>query len=227
MKKIIALAFLLLSLCGVFAHGGHSGHGGHHAGRHGGHHFNRRGGHYDHQYRRGGYGHRYGRGYGWRSGWAWGGRPGWWRLGARAATFGGLFYFAGFTYAQWQLMAQQDAAKRIYFETVVVPAYNKYQQDPNSIASYDASPEMEASAAETNIDVYTYNNDYVSVRRCCTDASSNWFGAGPDRAWREENIAPDNFSIYRRSEFRPVSFTDLSEQPQISGFETSVYTSPK
>lgn len=110
---------------------------------------------------------------------------------------------------------------------VVAPAYQQYQQDPNAIASYDASPEMEATTVETNIDVYTYNNDYVSVRRCCTDSSSNWFGAGPDREWREENIAPDNFSIYRRSDFRPISFTDLAEQPQISGFETSVYTSPK
>ncbi len=72
-----------------------------------------------------------------------------------------------------------------------------------------------------------YDQNLYPIRRCCTDASSNWYNAGPDRAWREENIGPDNFSIYRRSDFRPVSFTDLSEQPQISGFETSVYTSPK
>lgn len=75
---------------------------------------------------------------------------------------------------------------------------------------------------------FIYADNY-QVRRCCTDAYSatNGYFAGPDRAWREENIAPDNFTIYRRSEYRPTSFTDLAEQPQISGFERSVYTSPK
>ncbi len=81
------------------------------------------------------------------------------------------------------------------------------------------------SATSLIADGYYYN-DYP-VRRCCTDASSNWYNAGPDRAWREENISPDNFSIYRRSDYRQTSFTDLSEQPGISGFERSVYTSPK
>jgi hypothetical protein len=76
--------------------------------------------------------------------------------------------------------------------------------------------------------------DYPIVRPCCTDGQAYnngfgnyWFNAGPDRVWREENIAPDSFTIYRRSEDRPISFTDLAEQPAISGFERSVYTTPK
>jgi hypothetical protein len=79
----------------------------------------------------------------------------------------------------------------------------------------------------SSFSLYGAYESYYPIRRCCTDASSNWYSAGPDRVWREDNISPDTFSIYRRSEYRPVSFPDLSEQPAISGFERSVYTSPK
>ena len=220
---------LLLNVCGLMARGGHGGHhsgghhGGHHTGHHSGHHFAHRGGH--HAY------HGYGRGYGWRTGWAWG-RPGW-RWGATGALIAGSFLFGGYTYSQWQRMAQQDPEKRYYFETVVLPAYKQYQQNPNSIVAVDndgdASMTDQDDTSPMEIETYidVYQNEYVPIRRCCTDASSNWLNAGPDREWREQNIAPDNFSIYQRSEYRPVSFPDLSEQPQISGFETSVYTSPK
>jgi hypothetical protein len=80
-------------------------------------------------------------------------------------------------------------------------------------------------------------NDYVDsyiVRPCCTDAQAynawhgnSWPSAGPDRAWRHDNITPYSFTIYQRSESHPPSFADLSEQPHISGFERSVYTTPK
>jgi hypothetical protein len=78
--------------------------------------------------------------------------------------------------------------------------------------------------------------DQYIVRPCCTDAQSynTWYGngnswpnAGSDREWRQDNITPYSFTIYRRSESYPASFADISEQPQISGFERSVYTTPK
>ena len=76
------------------------------------------------------------------------------------------------------------------------------------------------------LSTYGYQEvDGIRVRRCCTDADSNWYNAGPDREWREENIAPDNFNVYQRSNDRPISFADLSDDP--ARFEQSVYTSPK
>ncbi len=250
LKKLLILA-LFISSTGLTArvgHGGHGGHrgghhhsGGHHSGRHhsghhGGHHYGRRTGdrHGGHSYGHRGYARHGYYGGGWR-GWGWG--YGGWLWGATAALIGGAWLFGGYSYPQWRVMAQEDPEKQRYFDTVVNPAYRKYQRNPNSVPAYDAEgdtvmtdthapdtvmTDANAMEIETNIDT-----DYIVVRRCCTDASSNWYSAGPDRAWREENITPESFTIYRRSENRPISFTDLAEQPQISGFEQSVYTSPK
>ena len=248
LKKLIAVALLINSL-GLCARGGHGGHGGghhgggHHGGHHSGHHAGHRSGH--HGYNRGGHhgsrGYRHynhgGRGYhhgGWNRGWGWG-YPGW-AWGATAALVAGSFLFGGYSINQWQQMAAQNPEQRVYYETVVVPAYQQYQQDPSSIPSYDADQDVimadqdsSSMEIETNIDVQNgYQNGYA-VRPCCTYENGTWYVAGRDRTWWDQ-VYPGSwkrFGLDERSPLTDPSFTDLAEQPAISGFERSIYTSPK
>ena len=72
------------------------------------------------------------------------------------------------------------------------------------------------------------NNGYKN-RPCCTYEDGTWYVGGRDRTWWENKYPGSwqKFGLDTRSPFRPTSFTDLAEQPAISGFERSVYTSPK
>ncbi len=156
MKKLMAFA-LLLCTAGLFARGGghgggHGGHGGghrggghrggghgrsgHHAsGHHGGHHAGgHHGGHGRGGWGRGGWGRG---GWGWNSGWGWG--YGGWLWGATAAIIAGSWLYGGWTYDQWEDLAAQDPERREYFETVVQPAYQQYQQDPTSVPVRDSA----------------------------------------------------------------------------------------
>ena len=68
-----------------------------------------------------------------RMGWGYGG----WLWGATAAIIAGAWLFGGYTWDQWQEMADEDDEKRVYYETVVTPAYQQYQQNPESIPVRD------------------------------------------------------------------------------------------
>lgn len=127
--KTFTLIILLgpLIICGRGGHharghhsGGRSHHGEHHTGNHSHRHHESHDHHNGHQWRRG-----------WNNGWGWG-YPAW-AWGATAAIIAGSFLFGGYTYNQWAQMAAEDQEKRVYFETVVAPAYNQYQNNPDSV----------------------------------------------------------------------------------------------
>lgn len=82
-----------------------------------------------------GYNRGYNRG-GWNSGWGWG--YGGWFWGATAALIAGIWLFGGWTYDEWEDLAAQDPERQEYFETVVQPAYQQYQQDPTSVPVRDS-----------------------------------------------------------------------------------------
>ena len=150
-KKLMAF-IMVVSTFGLFARGGHGGgghhggghrggrgggHRGHRAGHHGGHHGGHKahhGGHGRHAGYRGGRGwggRGWGRGGFWGAGWGWG--VPWWVWGATAAVVASLWYYGGYTIDQWEEMAQQDPDKKVYYETKVLPAYQQYQRNPNSV----------------------------------------------------------------------------------------------
>ena len=240
LKKLIAIVLLINSL-GLCARGGHGGGhggggrhggghhgGGHHSGHHSGHHeYHHSGGHRYHPYHHDGHGYNHG---GWNRNWRWGYPR--WTLGATAAVVAGSFLFGGYRINQWEQMAAQNPEQRVYYETVVLPAYQRYQQDPHSVPAYDADADVvmtdqDASPMEieTNIDV---QNGY-RVRPCCTYENGTWYVAGRDRTWWDQ-VYPgswNRFGIDERSPLKDSSFTDLAEQPATSGFERSIYTSPK
>ena len=53
--------------------------------------------------------------------------------GATAALIAGIWLFGGWTYAEWEELAAQDPERQVYFQEVVQPAYQQYQQDPSSV----------------------------------------------------------------------------------------------
>lgn len=170
MKKVIAIA-LMISSCGLLARGGGGGHGGggHGGGGHGGGHGGGRGGHGGgrggharsghgahgaHGKHAGGHGHgghhghggrghggwgRGGYGYGWGGGWGWGLNG--WLWGATAAIIAGSFLYGGYSIDQWEDMADQDDEKRVYYQNVVLPAYQQYEADPTSVPVRTLEPE--------------------------------------------------------------------------------------
>lgn len=142
-KRLFA-GILLLLTGGLIARGGHGGHGGH-AGHHRGHH-GHRGGHHGgrHHPHRISHGNRMHHNRGWhrggwgRSGWGWGygwgfGFPSWWLWGATAALVAGTWYYGGYTIDEWQTRAAQNPNVNNYYTTVVQPAYEQYQANPNSL----------------------------------------------------------------------------------------------
>ena len=56
-----------------------------------------------------------------------------WLWGATAALIAGIWLFGGWTYAEWEELAAQDPERQVYFQEVVQPAYQQYQQDPSSV----------------------------------------------------------------------------------------------
>ena len=77
------------------------------------------------------YGNRGWRGGGWRNG---GWYPGaWWIWGASAALLGGLWYYNGLSWDDWNDYIVDNPEAADYYNTYVVPAYNQYQEDPSSV----------------------------------------------------------------------------------------------
>ena len=85
------------------------------------------------------YGNRYGN-RGWRGGyWNGGWYPGsWWLWGASAALLGGLWYYDGLSWDDWNDYIVDNPEAADYYYTNVVPAYNQYQADPSSVPVREA-----------------------------------------------------------------------------------------
>jgi ABC-type taurine transport system substrate-binding protein len=54
-------------------------------------------------------------------------------LGAVAALASGTWYFGGYTIDEWQERAAQNPKVNNYYTTVVQPAYEQYQANPDSL----------------------------------------------------------------------------------------------
>lgn len=65
-------------------------------------------------------------------------------------------------------------------------------------------------------------------RPCCSYENGRWYVGGRDVTWWDRYYPGSwqRFGIGTSWDGK-TTFTDVSEQPDISGFERSVYTSPK